>query len=178
MIESLSNVIKVHTQQPGRRTKKVRKQLPLWISQLPAMSNSCWQQKLMSAAAVYNYSDAVTMMDSKNRSSSSNSSSKNLDSTATVKYLHPFSSPNPSPHNGHHGRGQGQDHPGEIRYLSTPDNKTPPGLPDYFDAADSAFKKIKLLQESSLDHHPTSVSCPTPARRRHRTTFTQVSSAF
>ena len=45
---------------------------------------------------------------------------------------------------------------------------------DYFDAADSAFKKIKLLQESSLEHHPTSVSCPTPARRRHRTTFTQV----
>jgi hypothetical protein len=43
----------------------------------------------------------------------------------------------------------------------------------YF-SADSAFKKIKLLQESALDHHPTSVSCPTPARRRHRTTFTQV----
>ena len=50
--------------------------------------------------------------------------------------------------------------------------------PDYFDAADSAFKKIKLLQESSLDHHPTSVSCPTPARRRHRTTFTQVRKYF
>ncbi len=45
-------------------------------------------------------------------------------------------------------------------------------------AADSAFKKIKLLQESSLEHHPTSVSCPTPARRRHRTTFTQVRRFF
>jgi len=84
-------------------------------------------------------------MDSKNR--------KNLD----VKYLHPFS-PAPS-HNGHRHSGSGAEG----------------GLfpPDYFDAADSAFKKIKLLQESSLDHHPTSVSCPTPARRRHRTTFTQ-----
>ena len=39
---------------------------------------------------------------------------------------------------------------------------------------DSAFKKIKILQEASLEHHPTTVSCPTPARRRHRTTFTQV----
>ena len=83
-------------------------------------------------------------MDSKNR--------KNLD----VKYLHPFS-PSPS-HNGH-------------RQNSGAEGLFPP---DYFDAADSAFKKIKLLQESSLDHHPTSVSCPTPARRRHRTTFTQV----
>ena len=40
--------------------------------------------------------------------------------------------------------------------------------------SDSAFKKIKILQEASLEHHPTTVSCPTPARRRHRTTFTQV----
>ena len=118
------------------------------------MSN-CWQQKLMSAAAVYNYSGGEM-------------ETKNHRNKMDVKYLHPFSSPNPSPHNGHRG---GQE--GDIRY--TPDNKTPPGLPDYFDAADSAFKKIKLLQESSLEHHPTSVSCPTPARRRHRTTFTQVS---
>ena len=44
----------------------------------------------------------------------------------------------------------------------------------YLTITDSAFKKIKILQEASLDHHPTTVSCPTPARRRHRTTFTQV----
>jgi hypothetical protein len=47
---------------------------------------------------------------------------------------------------------------------------------DFLLFTDSAFKKIKLLQESALEHHPSSVSCPTPARRRHRTTFTQVGS--
>jgi len=62
-----------------------------------------------------------------------------------AKYLHAFA-PSPLSQNGQHLR-----HPVE----------------------DSAFKKIKILQEASLDHHPTTVSCPTPARRRHRTTFTQ-----
>ena len=110
-------------------------------------------------------SEYLFSMDTKNRS-------KNLD----VKYLHPFS-PSPS-HNGHrHNPGA----EGKSRLLSKLDIVKISiikylGLfsPDYFDAADSAFKKIKLLQESSLEHHPTSVSCPTPARRRHRTTFTQV----
>jgi hypothetical protein len=63
--------------------------------------------------------------------------------------------------------------------------------------AEGAFKKLKPEPNSglssvsgsgmsspgsgisSLPHHaghtPTTVSCPTPARRRHRTTFTQVS---
>ena len=110
-------------------------------------------------------SEYLFSMDTKNRS-------KNLDS---VKYLHPFS-PSPS-HNGHrHNPGaEGKADFSSFIWIV----KISPlfkGLfsPDYFDAADSAFKKIKLLQESSLEHHPTSVSCPTPARRRHRTTFTQV----
>ena len=44
---------------------------------------------------------------------------------------------------------------------------------------DGAFKKLKTEGESggmsvhNPSHNPTS-SCPTPARRRHRTTFTQV----
>lgn len=62
--------------------------------------------------------------------------------------------------------------------------------------AEGAFKKLKPEPNSglstvsagvtspgsglsSLSHHaghtPTTASCPTPARRRHRTTFTQVS---
>ena len=93
-----------------------------------------------------------------------------------AKYLHAFS-PSPLSQNGQHLR-----HPVEG-------NKS---LYDIFGVVlfnlslnpfrslfvlsiiDSAFKKIKILQEASLEHHPTTVSCPTPARRRHRTTFTQV----
>lgn len=62
--------------------------------------------------------------------------------------------------------------------------------------AEGAFKKLKPEPNSGLSsvsgsgmsspgsgisslphagHTPTTVSCPTPARRRHRTTFTQVS---
>lgn len=62
-------------------------------------------------------------------------------------------------------------------------------------AAEGAFKKLKPEPNSGLSsvsgsvsspgsgisslpqhagHTPTTVSCPTPARRRHRTTFTQV----
>lgn len=65
----------------------------------------------------------------------------------------------------------------------------------FFFAAEGAFKKLKPEPNSglssvsggvsspgsgisSLPHHaghtPTTASCPTPARRRHRTTFTQV----
>ena len=47
--------------------------------------------------------------------------------------------------------------------------------------ADGAFKKLKTEGDSgggmsvhNPSHNPSS-SCPTPARRRHRTTFTQVS---
>lgn len=63
-------------------------------------------------------------------------------------------------------------------------------------AAEGAFKKLKPEPNTGLSsvsggvtspgnglsslsqhagHTPTTVSCPTPARRRHRTTFTQVS---
>lgn len=63
-------------------------------------------------------------------------------------------------------------------------------------AAEGAFKKLKPEPNSGLStvstgitspgsglstlsqhagHTPTTASCPTPARRRHRTTFTQVS---
>ncbi|CAB4068312.1 unnamed protein product [Lepeophtheirus salmonis] len=39
---------------------------------------------------------------------------------------------------------------------------------------DSAFKKLKIVQDGLINHHSsTAVTCPTPARRRHRTTFTQ-----
>lgn len=61
-------------------------------------------------------------------------------------------------------------------------------------AAEGAFKKLKPEPNSGLSlsggvsspgsgisslpqhagHTPTTASCPTPARRRHRTTFTQV----
>ena len=44
-------------------------------------------------------------------------------------------------------------------------------------ASDGAFKKLKTEGESGGGmsvHHAPSSSCPTPARRRHRTTFTQV----
>ena len=48
-----------------------------------------------------------------------------------------------------------------------------------FNFTDGAFKKLKTEGESggmsvhAPSHNPSS-SCPTPARRRHRTTFTQV----
>ena len=42
---------------------------------------------------------------------------------------------------------------------------------------DGAFKKLKTEGDSAgMSVHAASSSCPTPARRRHRTTFTQVSS--
>lgn len=65
-----------------------------------------------------------------------------------------------------------------------------------FSLAEGAFKKLKPEPNSGLSslsggvsspgsgisslpqhagHTPTTASCPTPARRRHRTTFTQVS---
>ena len=41
---------------------------------------------------------------------------------------------------------------------------------------DGAFKKLKTEGDSAgMSVHAASSSCPTPARRRHRTTFTQVS---
>ena len=43
--------------------------------------------------------------------------------------------------------------------------------------SDGAFKKLKTEGETGGGmsvHHAPSSSCPTPARRRHRTTFTQV----
>jgi hypothetical protein len=57
--------------------------------------------------------------------------------------------------------------------------------------AEGAFKKLKPEPQSLLGsggpsppsapqhagHTPTTASCPTPARRRHRTTFTQVHSS-
>lgn len=67
---------------------------------------------------------------------------------------------------------------------------------DYFAGPEGAFKKLKS-ESSSLGgvgpgggggsnscvgnshlHNPSAASCPTPARRRHRTTFTQVSFHF
>ncbi|XP_031785839.1 homeobox protein prophet of Pit-1 [Nasonia vitripennis] len=42
--------------------------------------------------------------------------------------------------------------------------------------AEGAFKKLKpepCASSSHIGHTPTTASCPTPARRRHRTTFTQ-----
>lgn len=66
-------------------------------------------------------------------------------------------------------------------------------------AAEGAFKKLKPEPNSGLSsisggvsspgsgisslpqhagHTPTTASCPTPARRRHRTTFTQVNSSY
>lgn len=50
-------------------------------------------------------------------------------------------------------------------------------------ASEGAFKKLKTepltsvgsLSASHSGHTPTTATCPTPARRRHRTTFTQVS---
>ena len=47
-----------------------------------------------------------------------------------------------------------------------------------FFVTDGAFKKLKTEGETGGGmsvHHAPSSSCPTPARRRHRTTFTQVS---
>ncbi|XP_054260356.1 homeobox protein unc-42-like [Macrosteles quadrilineatus] len=59
---------------------------------------------------------------------------------------------------------------------------TPPRssqLPDHT-GAEGAFKKLKNEPlvvgggpSPSVQHTPTTASCPTPARRRHRTTFTQ-----
>lgn len=48
-----------------------------------------------------------------------------------------------------------------------------------FDSAgvEGAFKKLKpdpCASSPHIGHTPTTASCPTPARRRHRTTFTQV----
>lgn len=43
--------------------------------------------------------------------------------------------------------------------------------------AEGAFKKLKpdpCASSPHIGHTPTTASCPTPARRRHRTTFTQV----
>ena len=102
--------------------------------------------------------------------------------TVDAKYLHAFA-PNPLSQNGQH---HGLRHPVEgnnkklfyyqihcfILAIETP-NCTDHNITCIF-IVDSAFKKIKILQEASLEHHPTTVSCPTPARRRHRTTFTQV----
>lgn len=50
-------------------------------------------------------------------------------------------------------------------------------------ASEGAFKKLKTepltsvggISASHSGHTPTTATCPTPARRRHRTTFTQVS---
>lgn len=45
--------------------------------------------------------------------------------------------------------------------------------------AEGAFKKLKpdpCASSPHIGHTPTTASCPTPARRRHRTTFTQVCS--
>ena len=96
-----------------------------------------------------------------------------------AKYLHAFA-PSPLSQNGQHGL----RHPVEGK--NNLDNENFSYIPlisryvleyaIYFTIfnIDSAFKKIKILQEASLEHHPTTVSCPTPARRRHRTTFTQV----
>ncbi|XP_026668724.1 homeobox protein orthopedia-like [Ceratina calcarata] len=42
--------------------------------------------------------------------------------------------------------------------------------------AEGAFKKLKpdpCASSPHIGHTPTTASCPTPARRRHRTTFTQ-----
>ena len=44
--------------------------------------------------------------------------------------------------------------------------------------AEGAFKKLKTETASggvTAGHSPTTSACPTPARRRHRTTFSQVS---
>ncbi|XP_044730518.1 homeobox protein unc-42 isoform X1 [Chrysoperla carnea] len=81
--------------------------------------------------------------------------------------------------------------PGDSHHAHTPAN-TPPtssisvtrGLTDH--SAEGAFKKLKPEPVSSglsggispggpphAGHTPTTASCPTPARRRHRTTFTQ-----
>ncbi|XP_023324422.1 ALX homeobox protein 1 [Eurytemora carolleeae] len=38
---------------------------------------------------------------------------------------------------------------------------------------DGAFKKLKTEGENGSMHNPSASTCPTPARRRHRTTFTQ-----
>lgn len=46
-----------------------------------------------------------------------------------------------------------------------------------FTGAEGAFKKLKpdpCASSPHIGHTPTTASCPTPARRRHRTTFTQV----
>ncbi|CAD6234128.1 GSCOCG00007580001-RA-CDS [Cotesia congregata] len=45
-----------------------------------------------------------------------------------------------------------------------------------FAGAEGAFKKLKpepCASSPHIGHTPTTASCPTPARRRHRTTFTQ-----
>uniref|UniRef100_A0A1I8N0H1 Uncharacterized protein n=1 Tax=Musca domestica TaxID=7370 RepID=A0A1I8N0H1_MUSDO len=76
----------------------------------------------------------------------------------------------------------------------TPAHTPPTRLSDHTISAEGAFKKLKPEPStglssvssgitspgsglSSLSHHaghtPTTASCPTPARRRHRTTFTQ-----
>ena len=97
-----------------------------------------------------------------------------------AKYLHAFA-PSPLSQNGQHGL----RHPveGKSKFiawlaliLSTLISRYVSKYAIYVTIfnIDSAFKKIKILQEASLEHHPTTVSCPTPARRRHRTTFTQV----
>lgn len=52
-------------------------------------------------------------------------------------------------------------------------------------ASEGAFKKLKTepmtsvgsISASHSGHTPTTATCPTPARRRHRTTFTQVSNS-
>ncbi|PBC25326.1 Paired box protein Pax-7 [Apis cerana cerana] len=45
-----------------------------------------------------------------------------------------------------------------------------------YNSAEGAFKKLKpdpCASSPHIGHTPTTASCPTPARRRHRTTFTQ-----
>ncbi|XP_037930745.1 uncharacterized protein LOC119665592 [Teleopsis dalmanni] len=76
----------------------------------------------------------------------------------------------------------------------TPAHTPPTRLSDHTISAEGAFKKLKPEPNSGLStvssgitspgsglsslsqhagHTPTTASCPTPARRRHRTTFTQ-----
>lgn len=47
----------------------------------------------------------------------------------------------------------------------------------FIPGVEGAFKKLKpdpCASSPHIGHTPTTASCPTPARRRHRTTFTQV----
>ncbi|KAF8563575.1 hypothetical protein P879_11271 [Paragonimus westermani] len=57
-----------------------------------------------------------------------------------------------------------------IRHLQTPDSPESPSTPLL---PNDSSTMTKMLLSTNSGHYSTTAPCPTPARRRHRTTFTQ-----